>query len=62
MSRFALNTRDCPIRKSLLNRMSSWFKRSPYIVPGVTRLTVVFAAPPESGRPSDGMITALVAM
>ena len=32
-----------------MNRRSTWFRRSPYSVPGSTRLTV--ADPPENGRP-----------
>ena len=55
-------TRLVPSRNARPNRKSSWFNRSPYIVPGSTRFTDTFAAPPERGRPSDGAISALVAV
>jgi hypothetical protein len=46
-------------RNGLPNRRSSVVMRSPYIVPGCTMFTVVLAAPPDSGRPSDGWTSAL---
>ena len=46
------------MRTTFAARKSNWLMRSPYIVPGSTRFTMTFAAPPESGRPSDGATTA----
>src|SRR2546421_5769081 len=51
-----------PALRSLPKRRSSWLSRSPKSVPGETRLTVTFAEPPDSGRPSDGWIDAFGAL
>src|SRR5215471_17787174 len=48
-----------PKRRIFANRKSSSLTRSPYNVPGVIRLTVAVGALLDSGRPSDGMMTAL---
>src|ERR1700722_9776514 len=39
-------------------RMSTSFTRSPYRVPGSMRLIVALGTPFDSGRPSDGWMTA----
>src|SRR5215510_1293922 len=51
--------RSCENLNTLLKRRSRDVARSPYIVPGATMFTVTLAAPPESGRPSDGCTSAL---
>ncbi len=62
MSRFAVTRRPLSTLNAFETRQSSWLARSPYIVPGAIRLIVALAAPPESGRPSDGWICAFRAV
>src|SRR5471032_2418872 len=53
--------RERPNLRTLPTRKSIWLTRSPYNVPGETRLIVsVAVAPADSARPSDGTISALV--
>src|SRR5690242_11258712 len=54
--------RTCASRTTLATRRSTELMRSPYMVPGATMLTVVLAAPPDNGRPSDGCTKALLAV
>ena len=54
----AMVVRVVPRRRILAKRRSSWFRPFPYMVLGSMRLTVALAALLESGRPSDGAITA----
>src|SRR6185369_3951818 len=48
-----------PTFRTLVKRRSTWFRRSPYIEPGSTRLTV--AEPPENARPPIAVVYVLLA-
>src|SRR6476661_957476 len=48
-----------PTFRIFVSRKSTWFSRSPYSVPGCTRLTV--ADPPENARPPTAVVYVLLA-
>src|SRR5712691_1271735 len=49
---------SCWILKPLVRRRSSWFRHSPYSVPGFTRFTVTVCAFADNERPSEGATSA----